>query len=124
MLGSRSFNKLGDARHFFIVLCHKPLETLGVVDKTRFRVLVHEIHDFGKDRVSRRKQFGVVARAPLVPIPKWLPFISVLAGAKDIAFGCKDEIWADGECEISKPGFEQINGTARVNRPDRASLLQ
>src|SRR6266496_3638550 len=53
MLGSRSFNKLGDARHFFIVLCHKPLETLGVVNKTRFRVSVHEIHDFGKDRVSR-----------------------------------------------------------------------
>src|SRR6516225_1820567 len=106
VLGSRSFDELDDARHFFIVLCHKSLETLGVVNKTRLRVSVHEIHDFGKDRVSRRKQYGVISRTTLVPIPKWLPFISVLAGAKDIAFGCKDEIWTDGKCEISEPGLE------------------
>src|SRR6266436_770463 len=106
VLGSRSFDKLDDARHFFIVLCHKPFKTLGVVNKTRLGSSVYEIHDFGKDRVSRKKQFGVVSRAPLVPIPKWLPFVSVLAGAKNIAFGCKDEIWTDGECEISEPGLE------------------
>src|SRR5437773_4294094 len=96
VLGSRFFDKRDDARDFFIVLCHKPLETLGVVNKTRLRVSVYEIHDFGKDRVSRRKQFGVISRTPLVPIAKWLPFISVLAGTKNIPFGCKDKIWADG----------------------------
>src|SRR6266404_7221626 len=105
VLGSRPFDKLDDPLHFFIALCHKSLETLGVVNKTRFRVLVHEIHDFGKDRVSRRKQFGVISRTPLVPIPKWLPFISVLAGPENVAFGCKDEIWTDGECEIREPGL-------------------
>src|SRR6266481_6625168 len=105
-LGSRTFDKLDDPLHFFIALCHKSLETFGVVNKTRFRVLVHEVHDFAKDRVSRRKQFGVVSRAPLVPIPKWFPLVSILAGAKNIAFRCEDEIWTDRECEISEPGLE------------------
>src|SRR5205809_3073702 len=101
VLGSRSFDKFDDAFHFFIVLCHKPLETLGIVNKTRLRFSIHEIDDFGKDRVSGRKQFGVISRTLLVPISKWLPFLSVLAGAKDVAFGCKDEVWADGECKIN-----------------------
>src|SRR6266436_3998110 len=75
VLGSRTFDKLNDARHFFIILCHKPLETLGLVNKTRLRFSVHEIHDFGKDQVSARKQFSVISRTSLVPIPKWLPFV-------------------------------------------------
>ncbi len=124
VLGSRSFDKFDDAFHFFTVLCHKPLETLGVVDKTRLRFSVHEIDDFGKDRVSQRKQFGVISRAPLVPVPKWLPFVSVLAGTKNIALSRENEVWADRECKISESGFEKINGTTRVYRPDRASLLQ
>jgi hypothetical protein len=124
VLGSRSFDKLEDPPHFLIALCHKSLETLGVVNKTRFRVLIHEIHDFGKDRVSRRKQFGVVSRAALVPIPEWLPLLSILPRAKNIALGCEDEVWADWKCEISEPGFEKVNGATRVYRQERASLLQ
>jgi hypothetical protein len=30
----------------------------------------------------------------------------------------------DRECERSESGFEQINGTASVNRPERAGTLQ
>jgi hypothetical protein len=86
--------------------------------------LAHEINHLGQDGVSRRKQFGVISRAPLVPIPKWFPLVSILPGAKHIALGCEDEIRPDVECEISEPGLEQINGTTRVNRPDGASLLQ
>jgi len=47
-----------------------------------------------------------------------------LAGAKNISLGCQDEVWADGECEIGQPGFEEVNGTTRINRPDRAGALQ
>ena len=66
----------------------------------------------------------MISCALLVPIPKWLPFLSILAGAKDVALGCKDEVWADGECEINESGFEKINGTTRVYRPDRTGALQ
>src|SRR5436309_366902 len=124
VLASRSFDKLDDALHFFIALCHEPLEAVGLVNKTRLRPSIHEIHDFGQHRVSRRKQFGVISRAALVPVAKWLPLVSILPRAKDIALGCEDEVWADRKCEISEPGFEKVNGTTRVYRPDRASLLQ
>jgi hypothetical protein len=50
--------------------------------------------------------------------------VSILPPAKNIALGCENEIWTDRECEISESGLEQINGTARINRPDRAGALQ
>src|SRR6266496_217168 len=123
VLGSRSFDKLYDALHFFFILCYKPLEALSLVNKTRVCFPVHEIYHFRQDQVSRRKQFSVISCAPLVPIPKCLPFVSVFPGSENIALSREDKIWTDREREIGKPGFQQINGTTRVNRPDRAGIL-
>ena len=107
VLGSRLFNKLGDAPHFFVVLCDKAFKTLGgVVNKTRLRLSRHEIHHFGEYRVSRRKQLGVIACAAFVPVAKRLPFVSVLSGTKNIALSREDEVRADRQCEIGEPGFE------------------
>ena len=83
-----------------------------------------EIHDFGKNGVSRRKQLGVIAGAPLVPIAKGFPFFSVLTRTKDVTLGRENEIWADGKCEIGEPGFEQIHRATGVDRPDRTGVLQ
>ena len=66
----------------------------------------------------------MITRAALIPIPKWLPFVSVLPRAKNIPLGREDEVRADGKCEIGETRFEQINGTTRVNRPDRTGILQ
>ena len=97
MLASRLLDKFGYACHFFIILRDKAFKSFGIVNETCFGLSRYEIHDFGKNRVSRRKQLGVIAGTPLVPIAERLPFISILPGTENIALGRKNEIWADRE---------------------------
>jgi len=66
----------------------------------------------------------VIARAARVPVAKRFPVVSVSSRTKNIALSREDEVRADRECEIREAGFEQINRTARVDRPDRAGALQ
>ena len=66
----------------------------------------------------------MIARAALVPIAKRLPFFAVRARTKNFAFGGEDEIRANRKFKISETGFEKIDGSAGVDRPDRPSLLQ
>src|SRR5215475_8773709 len=66
----------------------------------------------------------MIARASLVPIAERFPFFPVLSRAKNVAFSRQDEIRTNRQRELGKPFFEQIDGAARVDRPDRASILQ
>src|SRR5207248_9873838 len=66
----------------------------------------------------------MIARAALVPIAKRLPFFAVRARTKNFALGGEDEIRANRKLKISETGFEKIDGSAGVDRPDRPSLLQ
>ena len=94
---SRSLDKFGDALHFFIVFRNETFEPFRMVNQTRFCFFRHELDYFGEDRLGRRKQFGVIARAALVPIAERLPFVSISPGTKNVAFGRKDEIRTDRE---------------------------
>src|SRR6266568_2342472 len=124
MLGPRSFDKVRDALHFFVVLRNQTFEPFAIVKETRFSFLSYEIHELGNDRLNRRKQLRVIARATRVPVAKRFPVVSVSSRTKNIALSREDEVRADRECEIREAGFEQINRTARVDRPDRAGFLQ
>ena len=124
MLGPRSFDKVRDALHFFVVLRNQTFEPFAIVKETRFSFLSYEIHELSNDRLNRRKQLRVIARAACVPVAKRFPVVSVSSRTKNIALSREDEVRADRECEIREAGFEQINRTARVDRPDRAGFLQ
>src|SRR5262249_438295 len=124
MLGSRSFYKVRDALHFLVVLRNQTFEAFGIVKETRFRFLSYEIHELVNYRLNRRKQLRVIVRAAFVPVAKRLPLVSVASPTKNIALSCQDEVRADRECEIREAGFEQINRTPRIDRPDRAGFLQ
>ena len=123
MLRSRLLDKFGDALHLCLVFRCKTLKALGIVNKTRFRFSAYEIHNLRENRVSRRKQLGVVAGAALVPVAERFPFVSILPGTKNIALCRENEVWLNRECEIGEAGFEKIDRTARVNRPERTGIL-
>src|SRR5260370_40849116 len=97
VLRSRLLDKFGDALHFFVVFRDETFETFRMVNKTRFCFLHHEVDHFGEDRLCRRKQLGVIARAALVPIAERLPFVSILPGTKNVTFSRENEIRADRE---------------------------
>ncbi len=66
----------------------------------------------------------MIARASLVPIAERFPFLAVLSRTKNVAFGRENEIRTNRERELGKTFFEQIDRAPRVDRPDRASVLQ
>ena len=66
----------------------------------------------------------MIAGAALVPVAKRFPFISIAPRTKNIALSREDKIWLDGKREIGESGFEQIDGAAGVDRPDRTGPLQ
>src|SRR5262249_33816493 len=107
-----------------LAFCGEAFKAFGIVEETRFRLIRGEIHELSEDRTSRRKQIGMIARAPLVPIAERFPFLVVLSRTKNVAFGRQDEIRTNRQRELDKTSFEQIDGTPRVDRPDRASVLQ
>jgi hypothetical protein len=47
-----------------------------------------------------------------------------LPGAKNIALCRENEVWPDREGETCQTGFEQIDRTTGVDRPERANILQ
>ena len=69
-----------------------PSKSREIVDETRFRLFRHEIHEFSEHGISRGKQFGVIARATLVPFTERLPILAIPSRAKNVAFGGENEV--------------------------------
>jgi hypothetical protein len=55
----------------------RSMQHSGFVNDACFRFLVHEIYHFSKNRLRRRKEVGVCARATLVPIAEGLPLFTI-----------------------------------------------
>src|SRR4029077_20392028 len=117
-------DEIRDAIHLFLAFGGEPFKAFGVINQTRFRLACGEIHEFSQDGTSRRKQVGMIARAPLVPIAEWFPFLAVLHRTKNIAFGRENEIRTNRQRELGETLFKQIDRAPSVDRPDRASVLQ
>src|SRR5262249_38032691 len=105
MPSARFVDKIRDAVHLYLAFGGEPFEAFGVVDQTRFRLIRGEIHKFGQDGTSRRKQVGMISRASLVPIAERFPFLAVSSRTKDVAFGRENEIRAKRERELGHALF-------------------
>src|ERR1700688_5023081 len=110
VLRSRLLDKFGDALHLCLVFRCKTLKA-------------YEIHNLRENRVSRRKQLGVVPGAALVPVAERFPFVSILPGTKNIALCSENEVWLNRECEIGEARFEEIDRTTCLNRPHDTGIL-
>ena len=124
MARTRLPDKVRDAVQLFLAFGGEPFQAFGVVDQTRFRLIRGEIHEFSQDGTSRRKQVGMIARASVVPIAERFPFLTLSCRTKNVAFGRENEIRTNRERELGDAFFEQIDRAPRVDRPDRASILQ
>src|SRR5947207_755534 len=113
-----------DAIQLFFALGDQSFQTRAVIEQTRLRFLIHKIDDLRENGLRRVKKLGVLARDALIPITEWFPFSIVGRGAKDVALARENEIGMDRELEIRQARFEQFDGTAGVDRPEDAGLLQ
>src|SRR5437762_10687204 len=117
-------NEFRDAIHLFLAIRGESFKAFRVIDQARFRLIRGEIHKFSYDGTSRRKQVGMIARASLVPIAERFPSLAVLSRTKNIALGRQDEIRTNRQGELGETFFKQIDRAPRVDRPDRATILQ
>src|SRR5262245_38742979 len=92
MVRTRLPDEADDAVHLFLAFGGEPFKAFGIVDQTRFRLISSEIHEFRQDRMSRRKQVGMISRASLVPIAERFPFLVVSSRTENIAFSRQNEI--------------------------------
>src|SRR5437763_5394919 len=124
MARTRLPNEVRDAVHLFLAFRDESFKAIGIVDQTSFRLVRSEIHEFSQHGTSRRKQFGMISRASLVPIAEWFPFLAVWSGTENIALGRQDEIRTNRQGELGETFLKQIDRASRVDRPDRATILQ
>ena len=101
-----------------------PSRPARVIKQTRLGLLAHKIDHLREDRFRRMEKLGVVPGDTLIPVSVWFPFSAVGGGAKNIALARQDKIGMDRKVEISQARFEEIDGTAGIDRPDHAVLLQ
>src|SRR5262249_52113848 len=95
MARTRPLDKIRYTIHLFLAFGGKPFDSLGIVNQTRFGLIRNEIHEFSKDRTSRRKQVGMIARATLVPITERFPFLAIPSRTKNVSLGSENEIRAN-----------------------------
>src|SRR5262249_39102728 len=117
-------DEIRDALHLLLAFCGEALKAFRVIEQTRFRLIRGEIHELSQHGTSSRKQVGMIARASLVPIAERFPFFAVFSRTKNVAFSRQDEIWTNRQRELGETFLEQIDRPPRVDRPDRASVLQ
>ena len=98
----------------------KPFQAGRVIEQTRLGLLIHEIDHLREDRRSRVEKFGVIARARAHSNLRYgFPFSSVGRGTKYVALARQDEIGMDRKIEIGQARFQEIDGTAGIDCPDR-----
>src|SRR5690349_5042206 len=66
----------------------------------------------------------MIACASLIPVAEWFPFSAVLPWTKNIAFGCENKIRTNWYRKLGETFLEQIDRAPRIDRPDRAAVLQ
>ena len=77
MIRARVFDELGNPVHLFVTAGDQAFQALGLIDQTRFCLLIHKIDHLGEDRLGQLKEFSVLAITALIPIAKRFPFLAV-----------------------------------------------
>src|SRR5262249_48468490 len=100
MSGTRLPDKIRDAIHLFLAFGGKPFKAVGIEDETRLGLVRGKIYELRQDRMSRRKQFGMIACASIVPNTERFPLIAVFSPPENVPFSCQNEVRTDRQREF------------------------